>query len=498
MPDPNPFAQITNLEGQEFTSAQLLQITATDQLSGTPLYGSAVDPNVTPQPSNTTSALGTIHVISDAFTPGANVPIYPGSAYTSYHFATFGALQFENVSNPDGSLKTFYVHGFGPNGLVISTSADEVWDSAVPQNGYILGFYGVTASYDPANPQAAVVGAFGDVFDNDPLVLQTTLCFAEGTCIETASGRAAVETLSIGDTVVTASGDKRAVKWIGKMVSRPSRHPRPWEVNPVRVKAHAFGPNVPLRDVRLSPGHAVYIEGVLVPIGHLINGATIVQEAPGPVRYFHIELDSHDVLLAEGLPCESFFDDGQRASFTNADVVNGLHGRLDPQSWDNACAPMVADGPQLVAIRERLHTQAEQLGWIKREDAALTIDADGAAIAPLRRSGNRYWFAVPGAEQLVLRSNRGVLAHVMPGLTDHRTLGVAVSELRVDGLGVDLDDITFGHGFHPVERHGGHGWRWTDGAATLNIGGREALVEVMLAMVTPSWTRPAAELRVVA
>ncbi len=110
----------------------------------------------------------------------------------------------------------------------------------------MLGFYGITQSYDPNNPQAAVLGqGGGDVFDKFPEALQVSLCFAEGTRIETVSGRVAVEALSIGDMVVTASGEKRPVKWIGKMTSRPARHPRPWEVKPVRVKRHAFGGEPP-------------------------------------------------------------------------------------------------------------------------------------------------------------------------------------------------------------------------------------------------------------
>src|SRR5262249_36513631 len=161
--------------------------------------------------------------------------------------------------------------------------------------------------------------------------------------------------------------------------------------------------------------------------------ATIVQEDVESIRYFHVELDSHDVLLAEGLPCESYLDDGNRATFLNSGEHVELYGRLDPKSWADACAPMVAAGPQLTTIRERLHPEAEGLGWEKREQADLVIEVDGVAVTPQHRVGNRYWFAVPAARSLVLRSNHGVLAHVMPGIGDGRRLGVAVGELLVDG-----------------------------------------------------------------
>ncbi len=92
----------------------------------------------------------------------------------------------------------------------------------------------------------------------------------------------------------------------------------------------AFGDGLPIRDLILSPGHAVFVDGVLVPVGPLVNGATIVQEEVESVRYFHVELDAHDVILAEGLPCESYLDDANRETFANSPQHTALHGRLDP------------------------------------------------------------------------------------------------------------------------------------------------------------------------
>ncbi|MCY1170809.1 Hint domain protein [compost metagenome] len=352
--------------------------------------------------------------------------------------------------------------------------------------GYILSLNG----FSPTNFDFPVT------FGYDASVYQVAVCFAEGTSIATATGQVTVEALTIGDKVLTASGAVRPVKWIGQMLARPSRHVRPGEVNPVRITAHAFGPNQPERDLRVSPGHAILVDGVLVPAGHLVNGATIVQEEVELVRYFHVELDSHDVLLAEGLPCESYLDDGNRASFANADDFTQMHGRLDPKSWDDACAPMVAAGPQLLEIQQRLHDRAEQLGWTRTEDAELTILADGTSFAPVYRAGNRYQFAVPAASELRLRSNNGVLSQVVPGLGDGRRLGVAVSRLLIDGESVALESDSFGAGFYPAERHDDHGWRWTNGDAALPGVDAPTMIEVELAMVVPSWTRP--QLRIAA
>ncbi|WP_171012589.1 MULTISPECIES: Hint domain-containing protein [unclassified Sphingomonas] len=324
-------------------------------------------------------------------------------------------------------------------------------------------------------------------------------CFAEGTPLLTPSGPRLVEDLAAGDMILTAGGEQRPIKWVGWTSTHPARHVHPGEVNPVRVKAHAFAPNVPEQDVRVSPGHAIHIDGVLVPAGHLINGATIVQEAVETIRYFHVELDTHDLLVAAGLPCESYLDDGNRASFVNSGEAVALHGRLDPKSWDDACAPLVAAGPQLVEIQQRLHARAEELGWVRTEDAGLAVFADGVELAPLHVAGDRHWFALPAASEILLSSNRSVLSQLVPGLADYRQLGVAVSQLRLDGEAIGLDSDALASGFHALEQSEQFSWRWTDGDATLKLGrGAPAMLEIELVMIAPSWTSPTPALRVVA
>ncbi|WP_083528709.1 Hint domain-containing protein [Hyphomicrobium sp. CS1BSMeth3] len=324
-------------------------------------------------------------------------------------------------------------------------------------------------------------------------------CFAEGVLIRTTRGDIAVEDLKKGDIVITVSGAERPIKWIGQTVAHPGRHPRPHEVNPIRIKAGAFASGLPVRDLRVSPGHAIFVDGVLVPAGCLVNGATIMQQSVETIRYFHVELDSHDVLLAESLACESYLDDGNRASFSNSGEHVALHGRLDPKSWDEACAPIVAAGPQLEEVQHRLQARAEEMGWVRAGVADLAVVADGVRVSPVHVVGNRYWFAVPAAKEVGLQSSSSVLAQVMPGLTDRRTLGVAVSTVRIDGETLDLDSDAFGDGFYPTEHHGDDAWRWTGGAAMLTrtLDG-PAMLEIAVRMVAPSWRRPVRELRLVA
>jgi hypothetical protein len=140
----------------------------------------------------------------------------------------------------------------------------------------------------------------------------TVPCFATGTRLLTAAGEIAVEHLSVGDLVPTRLGRRLApVRWIGRRAVDCRRHRRPSEVWPVRVRAGAFGPGQPARDLVLSPDHAVHVAGALVPVRYLVNGASVRQQAVDQVEYWHVELATHDVLLAEGLPVESYLDTGK-------------------------------------------------------------------------------------------------------------------------------------------------------------------------------------------
>jgi Hint domain len=186
-------------------------------------------------------------------------------------------------------------------------------------------------------------------------------CYLVGTWIATADGEAAVEELKIGDFVRTLSDALRPLKWIGRRAYSARFARNNPDLLPMRFKAGALAEGVPTRDLLVSPKHAMFLDGVLIPAEHLVNGATIVQEAPGEdIHYFHLELDSHDVLIAEGAFSESFVNDDSRGMFQNAHEFRELYPE-DRQKQPVYCAPRVEDGFKLDRVRRRL---AERAGLV--------------------------------------------------------------------------------------------------------------------------------------
>jgi hypothetical protein len=325
---------------------------------------------------------------------------------------------------------------------------------------------------------ATIMTASADQIIRGVSFAPTPACYCEGTRLLTERGEVAVEMLSVGERVVTANGELRPIVWIGTRKLDLRKHAFPLEVQPVRVRAGAFGHGLPHRDLWLSPEHAVFVDGVLIPIIRLANGANVAQVPVRTVSYFHIELESHDVLLAEGLPAESFLDCGSRQGFANYQGFVELHPTFKPLSWDDACAPLRENGEEVEAVRRRLMAQAETLGFHRSNDPALHIRADGRTIWPKRGVGGDHIFALPeNARDIWLISRTWRPAdEVSVEDGDKRHLGVSVERLAIDGQGCDLGAL--GQGWHPMEGDAQSQWRWTDGAAKLTAGAREIVVRL--------------------
>jgi hypothetical protein len=153
-------------------------------------------------------------------------------------------------------------------------------------------------------------------------------CFLRGTLIQTPDGEIPVEELKIGALVDTLRGPQ-PVKWIGRQrfeKASPSWH---WSVAPIRVAKFALSDEYPRRDLFLSPHHSLFIDGLLIPVEWLMNGTTITlaeMDDCEAIDYFHIELETHEVVFAEGAPAETLLVENDREHFGNFVQYEQLYG----------------------------------------------------------------------------------------------------------------------------------------------------------------------------
>jgi hypothetical protein len=145
------------------------------------------------------------------------------------------------------------------------------------------------------------------------------------------------------------------------------------DILPICCKQGSLGEGLPARDLWISPHHAMFFDGLLIEAKDIVNGVSIVQmQDVDAVEYFHIELDSHDVIFAEGALSETFVDDDNRDMFYNAYDF----ALLNPEAIGKParyCAPRVEAGYQLVAARRQI-----------AERAGLAVVKDGRSAVPLR------------------------------------------------------------------------------------------------------------------
>ncbi len=279
-------------------------------------------------------------------------------------------------------------------------------------------------------------------------------CFLAGTRIATPRGEVPVERLRPGMRVVTVGQGVRRVRWVGQRRIAPAA-PRVW---PVRIAAHAFAPGRPRRPLLLSPDHAVFAGGALVPAGALVNGASIVRMPMPAVAYWHVELPAHALLLAEGLAAESYLDTGNRGSFDRPDAPRQRRG------WArDGCARLLLTPAAQAGVRRRLLARAGSLGHRLTDDPGLVVAAEQTRLPATRRGAVWHVTLPPGTDRVRLISRTAIPAETVPWSVDRRRLGVAVTAVRLDGAGIAPDDPRRATGWHAPEP----GLHWTDGDAEL-------------------------------
>jgi hypothetical protein len=251
-----------------------------------------------------------------------------------------------------------------PNVITGFGAGDTIELSGVPfsaaDDSYTVANAG-TLTIDAAGTfyQLAIAGAYvGErnfTLGGDLTVTENVMCFCPGTRLRTPSGEVAVEDLAIGDAVSVLAGGAKKIKWIGRRGYEGRAIAGEHLKMPVCVRAGAVAAGVPARDLWVSPGHALWVDGALMPAWRLVNGVSIVQaEAVERVSYLHVELDEHEVLIAEGLGAESFHDDGSRREFANAADFWARY----PLDRPGVALARTEDGFALEAVRRRLAARA--------------------------------------------------------------------------------------------------------------------------------------------
>ena len=343
-------------------------LTLADELT---LTGSATFANATVDGSGTlttngpTSVTGTVTFGSGVTLTGTglvsigssgtlNVLGKVDSSTTIEFTGTNGLLDIGTTSGFSGTIKDFASGDTLAVSTTITTATPGTFSSGITP--LVLKDDGTTVA--TLNLDGNYQGDAFKVTQNAGSYDVTTPCYCRGTLIRTERGEVPVEGLTIGRKVLTKSGKERPIKWIGRRSYCGRFIMGRKDVLPICIKAGALDDRVPLRDLWLSPHHALYLDGMLIEAKDLVNGVTIVRaDRVEKVEYFHIELETHDVIIAEGALAESFIDDDSRGMFSNVQEYRQLYGDV-ATGLAQFCAPRAEDGYRVEAVRQRIALRA--------------------------------------------------------------------------------------------------------------------------------------------
>ena len=364
------------------------------------------------------------HVLEFASGASAGVLAGIGESITGFNTIVFDAGAHWTLSgNTAGLAGGESIYGFGDGDTLNIDGFSITGASFVTGAGLELTGSGGTVTLDLQgsfqNTDFTVTSA-GGIADN-------TLCFCAGTRIATASGEVLVEDLQIGDLIRTLHAGVQKIRWIGQQSYDGRFIAGNRAALPVCIQADAIGAGIPARDLWVSPGHAICIDGVLVHASYLVNGASIIQaEHVESVTYYHIELDSHEVIFAENCPAESFLGERFRGLFHNAASYRALY----PEGCapEHMCLPLLDSGFQLDAIQRRL--------------------AGRAGIAVLAASGALRGYVDQAGPDVCAGWAQDEATPEIPVCLDIFSAGRRIGRVLANFFRGDVRDAGYGSGYH--------------------------------------------------
>jgi uncharacterized repeat protein (TIGR03803 family) len=397
--------------------------------------------------------------------PGADNGGPTGSLIADAQGNLFGTT-LQGGANGDGAVFEIAKTADGYSSTPITLVEFDGTNGIYPRGSLIAdaagNLYGTT-SLGGANGQGTVFEITDSGFE--------VACFCRGTMILTEIGEVPVEQLAVGDRVLTLSGAAEPITWIGRgrrLLTATNR-----EIRPIIVRRGALSDNVPCRDLYLTRGHSLYLDGVLIPVEYLVNGSSIRRDdIAREVEFYHIELAAHDVLIADGAPAESYREDENRHVFDNAD-------RPRFTTADTAWfAPVVTSGPDLDRNWRRLFERSGVSLPAVTDDPDLHLRVDGVSVDADRVAGRQngfhgtYRFPLVRTPASLAISSRSVVPMEIGLCRDPRRLGVAVRSVELRGPGcslrLDYDCAWLSEGFNAPEP--ALRGRWTDGLAPIPQG----------------------------
>jgi Ca2+-binding RTX toxin-like protein len=384
--DANPnqgiFSSIEAIEGSSGSDT----INASGDLVGVELSGRAGADTITGGQGTDTISGGTGN---DSLTGGAGTDLFiytPGDGLdtiSDFNTGNTGPINDGDSTNNDFiDLSGFYDHLFelwedqADDGILNQSNTTDTQGNAVD--------YSDNTQFDtdgiPGNEGLVFTGASPSptFFNADNTGV---ICFADGTLIETPRGLVPVEKLAAGDLVRTIDHGFRPLVWASH--TKMSWDASPHSDKPILIKAGALGHGLPATDLKVSPQHRILLpdtdhhSGVFAP-AIALSGLPGVRQMDGcrKVTYHHIMFAAHEVIVTNGLPCESFFPGRMALRALSAENRRSLrHCLLKATAGSLENFTLARPLLKTRAARKRVHR--EQVSWIDRTlaDAGLKMPA---------------------------------------------------------------------------------------------------------------------------